>query len=139
MALTGVAPIKQAFVQTLRANSTLKAAVNGGFYEGEAPRGVKMPFLTYHVAYAPFDYLWGSAMLRVGFDVFIIAENGVAAGNIDALVLTTLHDAALSVNGQTTLICRRVADVVIPPYLSEEGKRIHQVGGTYEVWTDQPL
>jgi hypothetical protein len=138
MTLTGVAPVKQAFVQYLRADSTLKSAIKG-IHEGEAPRGAKMPFLMYSVAYAPFDYQWGSVMQLIGIDVFAFAENGVDAGNIDALVLTRLHDAELSVTGQSTLICRRVADVVIPPYVDEEGKRIHQVGGTYEVWTDQPL
>ena len=136
MPLTGVAPIKQAFVQFLRADLTLRAAVTG-IHEGQAPRGAKMPFLTYHIAWAPYEYMWGSTMLRVGIDVFVVAENGVDAGNIDALVLTRLHDAGLTVTGQTTLICRRVADVVVPPYVNEEGKRIHQVGGTYEVWTDQ--
>jgi hypothetical protein len=48
-----------------------------------------------------------------------------------------LQNAALSVTGQTTLICRRVADVVIPPDLDGEGKKIYQVGGTYEIWTTQ--
>lgn len=138
MTLTGIAPIKQALVQYLRANVTLKEAIRG-IHEGQAPRGSKRPFLTYHVAYSPYSFLWGSLVLKTGFDIFVIADNGVEAGNIDALVLTTLHDATLSVNGQTTLICRRVADVVIPPYVDEEGKRIHQVGGTYEVWTDQSL
>jgi hypothetical protein len=136
MPLTGVAPIKQAFVQFLRADTTLRAAVTG-IHEGQAPRGVRMPFITYHFLPAPYNYLWGSTMLRVAIDVFVVAENGVDAGNIDALVLTRLHDAGLTVTGQTTLICRRMVDVVVPPYVSEEGKRIHQVGGTYEVWTDQ--
>jgi len=97
-----------------------------------------MPFLTYHIAWAPYTYTWDEgALQKVGIDIFAVAENGVDAGNIDALVLTRLHNAGLSVTGQTTLICRRVADVVVPPYVSEEGKRIHQVGGTYEIWTDQ--
>lgn len=135
---TGVAPIKQAFVQTLRANATLRAAVTG-IYEGLAPRGKKRPFLTFTVVYAPYEYLWGSVMMRAGFDVFCFADNGVDASNIDGLVSQTLHDATLSVSGQDTLICRRVADVVIPPDLDGEGKKVYQVGGTYEIWTSQSV
>lgn len=135
---TGTAPVIQALVQTLRANVTLKAAVSG-FYEGLAPRGVRRPFVIYQVAYAPYSYDFGStkAVLTVGIDVFVIAENSVDARNIDGLVQQALHNAALQVTGQSTLICRRVADVVIPPDLDGEGKKIYQVGGTYEIWTAQ--
>lgn len=136
MAPTGVAPIKQAFVQYLRGDAPLKAAVTG-IFEGEALRETKMPYLTYQVIWAPYDYAWGSVILDVGIDIFVYAENGVDASNIDALVAARLHDASLTVAGQSTLICRRIADVVIPPYVDDEGKRIHQVGGTYRIWTDQ--
>jgi hypothetical protein len=138
MALTGTAPLIQAIVQTMRANVTLKAAVSG-FYEGLAPRGVRRPFVIYQIAYAPYTYDFGSqsAIQMVGIDVFAIAENSVDARNIDGLVQQTLQNAALQVSGQSTLICRRVADVVIPPDLDGEGKKIYQVGGTYEIWTAQ--
>lgn len=131
-------PLKQALVQHLRADTTLKSAISG-IYEGEAPRGAKMPFILFSFVPSPIDYLWGSALQRIVFDIFAIAENGVDASNVDALVFSRLHDAPLSLSEQSTLICRRVMSVQMPPYLSEEGKRIHQVGGSYEVWTDQPL
>jgi len=133
---TGTAPVIQAVVQTLRANPTLKAAVSG-FYEGMAPRGVRRPFVIYQVAYAPYQYDWTGVTLMVGMDVFVIAENSVDARNIDGLVQQALQNAALQVTGQSTLICRRMADVVIPPDLDGEGKKIYQVGGTYEIWIAQ--
>lgn len=135
---TGTSPVIQAVVQTLRANVTLKAAVSG-FYEGLAPRGARRPFVIYQIAYSPYVYDFGNAnpMIIVGMDVFVIAENSVDARNIDGLVQQALQNAALQVTGQTTLICRRVADVVIPPDLDGEGKKIYQVGGTYEIWTTQ--
>lgn len=135
---TTSAPVIQAVVQTLRANATLKAAVSG-FYEGLAPRGVRRPFVIYQMVYAPYTYDFGSAnpILTIGLDVFVVAENSVDARNIDGLVQQALQNAALQVTGQTTLICRRVADVVIPPDLDGEGKKIYQVGGTYEIWTTQ--
>jgi hypothetical protein len=77
-------------------------------------------------------------MKYVGFDVFVWAENSVDANNVDALAAAALHDASLSVAGQSTLICRRTSDISSVD-VDEEGKRIYQVGGTYEVWTDQPL
>ena len=133
-----VAPIKQALVQTIRANVALKAALTGGVHEGIAPQATRYPFLTYQLHYAPYNYIWGSVMKYVGFDVFVWAENSVDANNVDALAAAALHDASLSVAGQSTLICRRTSDISSVD-VDEEGKRIYQVGGTYEVWTDQPL
>ena len=133
-----VAPIRQAFVQTLRSDLALKALLPGGFHEGFAPVGTTRPLLTYQVVYAPVEYIWGSAITEIGIQVFVFAENSVDAHNIDALVLADLHDAELVVSGQSTLICRRVSSTALPGE-DEEGKKIYQVGGTYEIWVDQPL
>jgi len=138
MTLTGIAPIKQALVQALRDDAPLKAALTGGIHEALAPQRTEYPFLVYSVYSSNFDYIWGSVIQRAGVDVFVFARNSVEASNLDGLVLTTLHDAQLSVGGQTTLICRRVANVSFPD-VDAEGNRIFQVGGSYELWTDQPL
>ena len=138
MALTGLNPIKQALVRHLRSDTALKAALTGDIHEGFAPPKTRFPLLTYTVHYAPHDYLWGSVINEVGFDVFVFAENSVEADNLDALVLNCLHDAELQVDGQTTLICRRVSSLSLPDS-NEEGTKIYQVGGIYEVQTDQPL
>lgn len=139
MAVSGnLSPIKQALVQALRANAALKAVVTGDIHEGFAPPKTKFPHIVYSIAYAPIDYLWGSMMMELGVDVVVFAENSVDADNIDALVFTTLHDAELRVTEQSTLICRRVSSISLPES-NEEGKKIYQVGGTYEIWTDQPL
>lgn len=133
-----VAPIRQAFVQQLRSNAALKAALPGDIHEGFAPVGTARPWLTYQVVYAPIEYLWGSALTEIGIQVFVFSGNSVDAHNIDALVLETLHDAELVVAGQSTLICRRVSSVSLPGE-DDEGKKIYQVGGTYEIWVDQLL
>ena len=135
--LTTIEPVKQAFVQTLRANVALKAAVNG-IHEGIAPQGTGYPYLIYNVAYSPLDYDWTNVTQLLGMDVFVDSENSVDAGNIDQLVSDTLHDAALSVTGQTTLFCRRAGSLSTVG-VNEEGRRVFMVGGTYEVWTDQSL
>jgi hypothetical protein len=129
--------IKQALVQTLRANTTLKAAVDG-FHEGFAPAETEYPFLVYQLVNAPYDYQWGAVTLMAHFDISIWDRNSVDAGNLDALVADTLHDASLSVTGQSTLICRRVADLSSID-TDEEGQKVYRVGGTYVVWTSQDV
>jgi hypothetical protein len=72
------------------------------------------------------------------YDVKVFSKNSVEAETLDALVAVVLDEAPLAVTGQSTLICRRVADLNLPD-VDEEGQKIYMVGGTYEVWTDQPL
>jgi len=136
--MISVAPIRQALVQQLRSNAALKAALSGDIHEGFAPVTTKRPFLVYNLMSGIHGYLWGSVVTEAGFGVFVFAENSVDAHNIDALVLTTLHDAELQVNGQSTLICRRISSTTLAG-ADDEGKKIYQVGGIYEIWTDQPL
>ena len=139
MAMTSIAPIKQALVHYLRTNAALKAELVGGFHEGFAPSGTKYPYVSYQVHFAPIMYTWDTATHEVGFDVFAWSENSVSeADTLDQLLFTTLQDAELVVEGQSTLICRRVSSLSLPSS-DDEGKKIYQAGGIYEVWTDQPI
>jgi hypothetical protein len=133
-----LAPTRQVLVQTLRSDSALEALVPGDVHEGFAPPGTARPWMTYQVIYSPINYLWGSAITEIGIQVCVWATNSVDAHNIDALVLDLLHDAELQVDGQSTLICRRMSSLSLA-HEDEEGKKIYQVGGTYEIWVDQPL
>src|SRR3990172_9155650 len=145
-------PIKRAIVQTLRYGHGPRSyvfplgheragevALTGNWlHEDFAPQKVPYPFLTYQQIYGPLYYLWGSVMLRAGFDIKVFSENSVEANNLFALVAAVLDEASLQVAGQSTLICRRVGDLNDSD-VDEEGKKIYMVGATYEVWTDQPL
>jgi Protein of unknown function (DUF3168) len=139
-------PIKRAIVETLRDAAALVqaiAAARGGsagkwLHEGFAPEKTAYPFVTYQQVYGPYNYLWGSVLLRAGFDVKVYSENSVEANNLFALLAAELDEAELPVAGQSTLICRRIADLGSPE-ANEEGKKVYMVGGTYEVVTDQPL
>jgi hypothetical protein len=133
------ASVKRAVVRALRASPSLVSAIRGGIHEGIAPRKVRYPFITYNLVAAPYSYDWTGVMLRVLIDVSVFAENPVDANNIDALIAGALNEAALSVEGQTSLLCRRVADLPTGPDIDSEGKRIYQVGGSYSIWTDQSL
>lgn len=131
------AHIKQALVVALRANNPLKSAVSG-IYEGFAPAKATYPFLVYTTVYAPYDFAWGSAILRTAFDIVVWSENSVEANNLDALVIAAIDNQPIEVTGQSTLLCRRVNDLSSQD-VDEEGKKVYQAGGTYSVWTDQQL
>lgn len=136
MPISSAAPIKRALVAQLRTSSALKAAIPGGIHEGFAPDRATYPFLTYQLIYAPIRRQWGSQQYITGFDIRVFSGDSVGANNVDALVLTVLDNAALSVSGQSTLLCHRVADFSAPD-VDEEGRKVYVVGATYEVWTDQ--
>jgi len=135
--VAGIAPIKQAVVAKMRASVALKAAARGGIHEGIAPQGTDYPFIQYSIGFAPWVYTWDSVMVEAPLVVSVFHTNSVEAHNLDALVLAALQEAPLAVSGQSTLICRRVGDLSSQD-VDEEGKKIYQVGGAYEIWTDQP-
>lgn len=137
---TGVAPVKQALVHALRLNLALKAQLSNEIHEGVVPRGVEYPYLVYDVAYAPHEYYWGGDTQRVGFDIFVVSDDQVEAHNLFQSVADTLHDAVLDLgdSGQTSLYCRRRADMSSAD-LDAAGKKVYQMGATYEIWTDQHI
>lgn len=137
MATSTVAPVKRAVVQKLRASSPLVAAIVGGIHEAIAPRKVKYPFIVYQIVASSYEYDWTGMQIHALMDVSTYAVNPVDANNIDALIARALNDAALTVDGQASLLCRRVGDLPTGPDVDAEGKRIYQVGGTYSIWTDQ--
>lgn len=135
--VSSTAPIKRALVVRLRSNATLKAALPGGIHESFSPEQVPYPFLTYQLIYSPIRRQWDGQQYVAGFDIKVFSEDSVEANNIDALILNMLDDAALVVEGQSTLLCQRVGDISIPD-VDQEGHKVYVVGGTYEVMTDQP-
>jgi len=138
MARGTVAPIARAIVQALRANTALKTALNGGIHEGVAPLGSEYPWLTYGLHYGPQERAWGSTVLTPGWDIFVFGRDQVEARNLDQLVMEALDDAALTVDGQSTLFCRRILDMSSAD-VDEEGLKVYQVGGVFETWTNQDL
>lgn len=149
MALTTAAPVKQAIVVALRANTALRTEVAppnpaahgavSGFYEGFAPAKKPYPFVVYQLVYNAYDFLWeAKALSRSAVDVSVFSQNAVEANNLDLLVIQTLHDAQLAITGQSLLYLRRISDISSVDE-DEEGNRVYQIGGTYQIWTDQSL
>jgi len=133
------AGIWRGLVQALRSDAAFRTAITGGIHEGIAPEKVDYPFATYSPVAAPYEDDWGSRMIVAVVDVFVFSENQVTARNGDQTIADALDSAQLTVDDQSTLICRRIADVPASPDVDAEGKLIYQVGGTYEIWTSQPL
>jgi hypothetical protein len=148
MTVSTVASISRAIVQTLRLGHGPKSLLNEDgsralpskwLHEGFAPELTPYPFITWQpFPTTPRVYTWGSVMALARYDIRAVSRNSVEAENLDALCSAVLDEANLSVEGQSTLICRRVADLRSQD-VDEEGQKVYMIGGTYEVWTDQPL
>ena len=129
--------IWRALVAQLRSNATLKAALTGGIHEGVAPENVGFPFLVWTAAVPGVkEDTWNSRMLVSLADVVVISRSSVEASNLDQSVLETLDEASLTVTGQRTLICHRVADIRFADD-DEEGRKVYRIGGSYEIVTSQ--
>ena len=145
MAATTLWPLLQAVVQTLRADTALQAVLVGGEHEGEALPGTEYPFLTYQMGAATRDRYVDSILSRPLLYVFVHDRDQVRARNTDQLVMDALDDKVFDFDatehgsaGQRTLRCQRILDVPGSD-TDDEGQKVYQYGGVYEVWIDQPL
>jgi hypothetical protein len=130
------ANIRRALVQAVRAAPAYGSLK--GIFRGFAPEETEYPFATYNQVAAPYEDDWSNRMMIAAFDVFVFSRNEVEAGDLDQALADALDGAALTVENMTTLICHRISDIPVPPDPDDEGKKVYQVGGTYEIWTDQP-
>lgn len=151
MALTTTRPIKNGIVRLVRSSPELKAALVGGIHQRVGPRRLRYPFLVYSEVSAPFVYDWGGdgdygkATIHGLYDISVFALNPVEAENLDSLVNALFSDPFAAENlqafivGQTVLFCRRTVSMPTGPDRDDEGRRIVQIGGTYAIWTVQPV
>jgi hypothetical protein len=125
-------------VQALRANAVLKAAISNEIHEAVAPEGTAYPFIVYQVVYSPRNFYWGGQIIRAGVDVWVYSKDQVEAHNLDQLVIDAVDSVVLNLgaSGQISLYSRRVADLS-SAFIDEEGTKVYQVGGTFDLWTDQ--
>lgn len=139
MATTGTAPIKQALVKALRANSALKALVGSdGINEGVEPRNVGYPYIVYSFTTTYREWDGTNVTLVSGVDVYSVSDSQVGAHTLDQLVADSLEDKVLDMgaSGQTSLLCRRIGDLSSVD-VDGTGLRIYQMCGIYRIWTDQ--
>jgi hypothetical protein len=129
--------IWRALVARIRADAALKAALKGGVHEGFAPEKTPYPLATWSSVVSVSEFTWDSKMIIALVDVIVYSLSSVEASNLDQSLSDQLDGAALPVTGQSTLICRRVADIRQTPDVDAEGNKVYGVGGSYEIWTDQ--
>lgn len=147
---TGTGPIKRGIVRLARSSGPLMTGLVGGIHQKLASRVVVYPYLVYAEVSAPFIRDWGttategSREIRALYDLTVYATNPVEAENLDQLIDTLFDGADLEldplVDGQRVTYCARVA--TLPgggPDRDDEGKYMATVGGTYEIWTEQPI
>lgn len=135
MAAKTSAAIRRALVQTIR-NASVYSSLNG-IYPDFAPEKVEYPFATYSRVAAVYEDDWSNRTIIAAYDVFVFSRNEVEANNFDQDLADALDGAQLTVEDQTSLLCRRIADIPMPADVDEKGEPIYQVGGSYEIWTDQ--
>lgn len=138
---TGIAPIKQALVRALRADTALKALVGSdGINEGTEPRDADYPYIVYSITHAYREWDGTNVSLVTDVDVWSISDSQVQAHTLDQLVAGALEEKVLDFSGlgsgQTSLLCRRIGDLSLTD-VDGAGTRIYQMAGIYRVWTDQ--
>ena len=151
MAPTTTAPIKNGIVRRLRSSTDLRTAIKGGIHERLAPKRVRYPFIVFSEAAAPMEYTWGSEAdggtreIHALYDISVFSLHKVEAQNLDSLIdgLFSGPSADLDLDevvvGQHVILCRRTANMPTGPDRDDEGRRIVQFGGQYEIWTSQPM
>ena len=147
---------RRSFLRHLRrAGSRVENSFPGGEHEHPAPRGSSYPLLTYREVAAPYVDDWTKRTIRSWWDIEVWSEDQVEAGTLDVLVNFELEDKVDGIEvpadptedpedpetvmtTQTILYCRRIADLR-DKEVTDEGKTVYRVGGTYSIWGDQPL
>jgi len=135
MAVPTPAPIKRGLVRRVRQQAWF-TTVKGGIHQSFAPKKAKYPFITYGVVTAPSAFTWGAIEVRALVDVFAWSENPVEAENLDALIAEALHEAPLEVGEQQLIQCRRISATPTGPTADGTGRRVYQIGSTFEIWTN---
>lgn len=97
-----------------------------------------MPFLTYGMVPGAVVDDFTGRQLRTLWDVWVTAEDQVEASRLASLMKLEVEDNLLPVTGQSILQCRYVSGLR-DKEVTEEDKIIYRMGGTFAIWTDQPL
>ena len=125
--------VRQALIRTLRSNLVLEASLLGDQWgSGFDPQDAQYPLGVLSLHYDPVMYDWTGQTALVGVDVLVFSKSVGEASRLAQLVYTSLHDARLTVSGQTSLSCR-LQSVISIPDVDKEGKAIFAEGGIYEV------
>ena len=118
-------PLTNALVAKLR-DPARPVALNDltAVHQGAAPGKAVYPFVVYNIAVGAYDYLFGNDTTLIAMvDVSVFSRSSVQAEDLDAAIAGWLSDQSLTVDGQTTLLCRRVASIPAAPDFDDEGTK----------------
>jgi hypothetical protein len=113
------AVIDQSLVRAVReasAYGTLK-----GVFPGFAPEKVDYPFAVYVRLAAPIEDDWTNRMYVAAYQVAVFSRNEVDAKELDQSIADALEGAQLTIDGMSSLICTRVADLPTGVELDAKG------------------
>ena len=148
--------IDRGIIRKVRQTEALKAKLSrsaggGGVHESFASRKVRYPFFTYTVVSAPILLDWGADSgsnetngtreIRAIYDLTFWSRSKVEAQNLDSILDNVLREKEdLEVEGQTVIHLQRISPAAgNGPDIDDEGRRYTRAGGSYEIWTTQPI
>lgn len=130
---------RDAIVQHLQADAAGVMSVAGDVYPGTPPEGASHPLVQVTAQRPPRgNYVFqGLSHEDSVYLVKAVDKNSSPkrAGEINAFIRARLDNAALSVDGQTTLLVSWVQDVEYSER-TEDGTVYQHEGGLYEIWTE---
>lgn len=129
-------PVRQAMIQSLRANLVLAAGLPGDWSDGVAPRETPYPLGTVGLVPSPGLYDWTGVVWDMLVDVTVFAYDQGEAASLDQLAFMSLQDARLAVTGLTSLTCRRTG-VFSMPDVDDKGATVWSSGGTFRIRVTQ--
>ena len=124
--------VRQALIRQLRSNLVLAGELPGDWGEGFDPQDAQYPLGVLSLHYDPVMYDWSGQVALVGVDAVVFSKTVGEASRLAQLVYTSLHDARLTVSGQTSLSCRFMSGISLVD-VDKEGKLVYEAGGVYEV------
>ena len=152
--LSFTGPIERAIVRKVRQTDELKSALNkgnpdrgGGIHQDVASRRERYPYFTYSLVTAPVIFDNGSEdndgtqEIHAIYDLTFWSDRKVEAEDLDRILGNVLQRKEdLEVEGQTVILLQRVGPSAANGADNDvEGRRYVRAGGTYEIWTVQPV
>ena len=125
-------PVRQALIQSLRANLVLHAQLTGDWSEGASPPTPVYPLGVIALVPSPSLYDWSGVVHDLLVDIVVFATDSGEAASLNQLVFTTLQDRLLTLTGLTSLGCRRTGNLSLQD-VDEQGQNIFEVGGTWRI------
>ena len=117
-------------------DAALVAELGGSYvYNQHAPQAQARPYVIFFHAGGGHENLTPSDLQNHVYMVKAVADTREQAGDVDALIITALHNGALTVNGYTNFWMAREEEVQFAE-TARDGTMIYHRGGYYRIRID---